>query len=157
MPPTFLLDLSAIDLDARVASREDIEAVNPQRGQMQHLDGIIWIDDAKSAVVGYKDVTDDEFWVPGHIPGRPLLPGVIMIEAAAQLAAWTMKQRRPELEFVGFVGCSDVKFRQQVTPGNRLYLIGKEHQFKARRFICNCQGLVDGELVFEAQITGMPI
>jgi 3-hydroxyacyl-[acyl-carrier-protein] dehydratase len=111
----------------------------------------------KSAVLGYKDVRDDEFWVPGHIPGRPLLPGVIMIEAAAQLAAYVMRQRFPHVGFVGFTGCDAVKFRGQVPPGKRFYLLGKEYQFKPRRFICAAQGVVDDTLVFEAQITGMPI
>ena len=157
MAPPLLVDLSAIDLNNTIAGPDEIEAVNPQRGDMRHLNGIIWMDDAHSQVVGFKDVKDDEFWVPGHIPGRPLLPGVIMIEAAAQLAAYVMNQRIPETTFIGFVGCDKVKFRNQVAPGQRLILIGKEVKFSKRRLICAAQGLVDGNLVFEAEITGMPL
>ena len=46
----------------------------------------------KSQILGYKDVTDNEFWIRGHIPGRPLMPGVIMIEAAAQLCSFFLKE-----------------------------------------------------------------
>ncbi len=157
MAPPLLVDLSQIDLNARIADAAQIESMIPQRGDMRHLDGIIWANADHTATVGYKDVRHDEFWVPGHIPGRPLLPGVIMIEAAAQLAAYLMKLRLPNVGFVGFVGCDSVKFRGQVVPGQRLLLIGKEVQFKPRRVICDAQGIVDGNLVFEARITGMPI
>jgi 3-hydroxyacyl-[acyl-carrier-protein] dehydratase len=149
--------ISQFDVDHPIAGPAEIEAVNPQRGAMRHLDAIVWMNESKSEVLGYKDVRDDEFWVPGHIPGRPLLPGVIMIEAAAQLAAYVMRKRYPELGFVGFIGCDHVKFRDQVTPGQRLYLMGREVQFKPRRFICGAQGIVNGKLVFEGTISGMPI
>lgn len=149
-------DITQFDAEHPIAGPAQIEAVNPQRGAMRHLDAIVWHDEAKSQVLGYKQVRHDEFWVPGHIPGRPLLPGVIMIEAGAQLAAYMMKLRFPDLEFVGFVGCDQVKFRGQVTPGQRLYLLGKEVQLKPRRFICAVQGVVDGALVFEGTIMGMP-
>ena len=157
MAPPLLIDLASIDLNRVIAGPREIEAVNPQRGDMRHLDGIIWMNDARSQVLGFKDVRHDEFWVPGHIPGRPLLPGVIMIEAAAQLAAYVMNQRIPEAGFIGFVGCDKVKFRSQVLPGQRLLLLGKEIKFSKRRLICAGQGVVDGNLVFEIEITGMPL
>ena len=157
MAPSFLIDIASIDLTQTIATAEDIEKVNPQRGDMRHLDRIIWKSADNSETVGCKDVRDDEFWVPGHIPGRPLLPGVLMIEAAAQLAAFLMKLRKPDLGFVGFVGCDNVKFRGQVMPGQQLLLLGKEAEFRPRRFICDAQGVVNGTLVFEARITGMPI
>jgi len=83
MPPPLLIDLDKIDLDDLVFGVDDIERINPHRYEMRQLDGVIWHDPETAAVVGFKDVTPDEFWVRGHIPGRPLMPGVIMIEAAA--------------------------------------------------------------------------
>ena len=157
MAPSLLIDLASIDLNRVIASAEDVERAIPQRGDMRHLDGIIWQSEDHTSTVGFKDVRPDEFWVPGHIPGRPLLPGVLMIEAAAQLAAYLMKLRKPDLHFVGFVGCDNVKFRGQVLPGAKLLLLGKEVEFRPRRVICDAQGVVDGNLVFEARITGMPI
>jgi 3-hydroxyacyl-[acyl-carrier-protein] dehydratase len=157
MAAPLFFDIQQLDADHPMAGPAEIEAVNPQRGAMRHLDAVVWMNEEKSQVLGYKDVRANEFWVPGHIPGRPLLPGVLMIEAAAQLAAYVMRVRYPQLGFVGFIGCDEVKFRGQVLPGQRLYLLGKEVQFKPRRFICATQGVVNGTLVFEGQIAGMPI
>ncbi|MEN6424488.1 MAG: beta-hydroxyacyl-ACP dehydratase, partial [Phycisphaerales bacterium] len=81
--------MNEIDLNAKpLFDREAICRVNPQRFEMQHLDGILWYDKDKACVLGYKDVTHKEFWIRGHIPGRPLMPGVIQIESAAQLLSW---------------------------------------------------------------------
>ncbi|MHC4994683.1 MAG: 3-hydroxyacyl-ACP dehydratase FabZ family protein [Planctomycetota bacterium] len=156
MASALFFDLDSIDTHQIVYTKEQIEAVNPQRGDMQHLDGITWVNDEISLGLGFKDVTEDEFWVEGHIPGRPLLPGVIMIEAAAQFSAFLMNQRIPDIGFVGFTGCENVKFRGQVTPGQRLWLLGKEHKFGKRRMICDIQGVVDNTLVFECRVIGMP-
>jgi len=154
-----LLDLSQFDLNAVQIDAEGIEAINPQRGAMRHLDAINFAaltDEQGLHAIGYKDVHDDEFWVPGHIPGRPLLPGVIMIEAAAQLASFMVKHYREETGFLGFVGCDDVKFRGQVVPDDRFYIVGQETLYrKGRRFACDTQGYVDGKLVFEGHIKGM--
>lgn len=157
MAPQLLFDLTRFDLERLLYDTEQIESVNPQRGHMRQLDGIIHMDFDEAIILGYKDIGKDEFWVPGHIPGRPLYPGVMMIEAAAQLSAFLMKMHSPHLGFLGFVGCDEVKFRGQVIPGDRFYLLGKELKRNRRRFICNTQGVVNGNLVFEAKVQGMPI
>jgi len=151
------VDLETLDLSQTVVDKEQIQSRNPQRGDMHHLDGIVWHNDEMSLVVGYKDVRDDEFWVEGHIPGRPLLPGVLMIEAAAQLAGYVISVRTEggEDKFFGFVGVEDCRFRGQVIPGQRLYLIGKEIKFKSRKKSCAVQGFVEGKLVFEATVLAM--
>jgi 3-hydroxyacyl-[acyl-carrier-protein] dehydratase len=94
--------------------------------------------------------------VAGHIPGRPLFPGVLMVEAAAQLASFVFLHRMPHVKFLGFSGLNDVKFRGQVVPGDRLILLDKGVEFRPRRIICEAQGLVNGTTVFEATIIGMP-
>ena len=159
MPADLFIDLDSLDLSEVRADADQIGQRNPQRGDMRHLDGIVWWNDGMSLFVGYKDVKADEFWVEGHIPGRPLLPGVIMIEAAAQLAAFAIHCRTedPEGKFFGFVGVDHCKFRGQVPPGCRLYLIGKEVKFTSRKKTCAVQGVVDGKLVFEATVTAMVI
>ena len=157
MAPSLLFDLSEIDLDTVQFDVDAIEQVNPHRGDMRMLDGIYYMVDDYSGAVAYKDAREDEFWVPGHIPGRPLLPGVLMIEAAAQLASFVTAKRLGDVEFIGFIGTDEVKFRGQVVPGDRLILMVKEMKFSRRRFVCAGQGLVNGSLVFEGKITGMSI
>ena len=154
MPPALLYDISQIDLNAVLFDQEEIRKANPQRGDMEHLNAIVWADPSAGRIIGYKDVRADEFWVPGHIPGRPLLPGVIMIEAAAQAAAFytSMVQKWPG--FIGFGGVDGVKFRQQVAPGARMYIMLKVIWKRHRRICCNAQGIVNGSVVFEASITG---
>jgi 3-hydroxyacyl-[acyl-carrier-protein] dehydratase len=154
MPPTLIFDLSGIDLDAVVADQEMIRAINPQRGDMEHLNGVNWYDAKEQRIIGYKDVRPDEFWVEGHIPGRPLLPGVLMIEAAAQLASFYVKGVSKYDGFIGFGGVEDCKFRQQVIPGSRLYLIAQQDHARHRRFKSRMQGIVNGQIVFEATIIG---
>jgi len=157
MPSRLFIDLNTIDLDRVVYDVEAIERNNPQRYEMRHLDGIIHLDPEAGYIVGFKDVTEDEFWVRGHIPGRPLFPGVLMIEAAAQLASFAVRQISSDTRFMGFGGVEQVKFRAQVTPGQRLYLIGKFMEMRSRRFKLAAQGVVENQLAFEATIIGMPM
>ena len=159
MASQLLFDLDDFDVTRDVVTREQIEAVNPHRGHMMLLDGIIAKQNPgeKLWAIGYKDIRDDEFWVAGHIPGRPIFPGVLMIEAAAQLASYLFLDEAKDTEFMGFIGCDNVKFRGQVVPGDRLHILGVELKRNSRRIICQLQGVVDGSLVFEAKITGMPI
>ena len=92
--------------------------------------------------------------VAGHIPGRPLLPGVLMIEAGAQLASFYTRTYVGWKGFIGFGGVDEVKFRMQVPPGVRMYILGKKLWERHHRIYCNVQGWVDGNLAFEAGITG---
>jgi len=157
MPPEPVVDLSGIDLDRILINKEDIRKVNPQRYEMEQLDGIVYVDTAEGKVVGFKDVREDEFWTRGHIPGRPLLPGVLMIEAAAQLASYFTHTVLGIDRFIGFGGVDDVKFRGTVVPPCRFVLAGKALEVKRRRSICYVQGFVENKMVFEAKITGMPV
>ncbi len=162
MPPPLLFDLSQIDLKANpVFDKEAIDKVNPQRFEMQQLDGILWYDKEKRLILGYKDVRDDEFWVRGHIPGRPVMPAVIMVEAAAQLSSFFTKQVYKEKGFIGFAGIDTAKFRSIVEPGQRLYLLGHITKYKRRKntthVTISVQGIVENTMVFEAVISGMRI
>jgi 3-hydroxyacyl-[acyl-carrier-protein] dehydratase len=87
MPPEAIFDHTTLDLNKVVISQEEIRKSNPQRFEMEHLDGILMIDPENHIIVGFKDVRSDEFWVRGHMPGYPILPGVIMCESAAQLCS----------------------------------------------------------------------
>jgi 3-hydroxyacyl-[acyl-carrier-protein] dehydratase len=158
MPRDLLFDLSQLDLKAGpVFDKEAICLANPQRYEMQQLDGILWYDLDRSLILGYKDVTDQEFWIRGHIPGRPLMPGVIMIEAAAQLLSFFVKQMLGEKGFLGFAGIESAKFRSTVAPGSRLYLLGHIFDRRSRKYTSSVQGVVGGNLVFESTIAGIRV
>lgn len=144
-----------MDLTAVAASAEEVGRVNPQAGDMRMLDHIVWISDDGSRGLGVRFIRQDEFWIPGHIPGRPLLPGVLMIEAGAQLASFLQKYKYHRQGFLGFTRCDETSFRGQVVPGDTLYLAAQEVESTARRFISRVQGMVKGKIVFESTVTGM--
>lgn len=155
MPPQLLFDINGIDLGKIVYDQETIRECNPQRGDMEHLNAIVHANPELGRIIGYKDVRTDEFWVPYHIPGRPLLPGVLMVEAGAQLASFYSRMFEGWTGFVGFSGAEEVRFRNQVPPGCRMYILGQKISARHRRISCKVQGLVDGNLVFEATIIGV--
>lgn len=154
MPPKYLFDIAGFDLNQVMFDQEGVRECNPQRGDMEHLNGIVYADGPAGRLIGWKDVMADEFWVAGHIPGRPLLPGVIMIEAGAQLASFYTRKYAGWKGFIGFGGVDDCKFRQSVTPGCRMYILGQKLWERHHRICCQIQGIVNGTIVFEAQITG---
>jgi len=155
MPPQLLFDISAIDLNRVAYDQAAIREANPQRGDMEHLNGIVYAEPSLGRIIGYKEVRTNEFWIPGHIPGRPLLPGVIMIEAGAQLAAFYTKMFDGWTGFIGFGGVEECKFRAQVEPGVRMYLLGQKLWERHHRIGCKIQGMVNGNLAFEATIIGV--
>jgi 3-hydroxyacyl-[acyl-carrier-protein] dehydratase len=158
MPPPFLFDLSKIDLTGKPLFDKDVICrENPQRFEMQQLDGILWYDKESFLILGYKDVTENEFWVRGHIPGRPLMPAVIMIEAAAQLSSFFVKKVYGLEGFIGFAGIDSAKFRVPVEPGVRLYLLGHITKFKRRIYTCSVQGVVKGTMVFDTVVSGLNV
>lgn len=147
------------DLSKVVADQEVIRSYNPQRHEMEQLTAIVFEDNVRHACVGYKDASMDDFWVRGHMPGMPLMPGVVMCEAGAQLASY-YSQRYDLLgaEMVGFGGLENVRFRGAVRPGDRLVL--QLCLVKVRRgavIICDFQGYVEQTRVVEGQIRGIPL
>jgi 3-hydroxyacyl-[acyl-carrier-protein] dehydratase len=159
MPPRALIPLEIIDVDRVVADLEAIRQTNPQRYEMEQLSRIVHFDPEDGAVAGVLEVEDEPFWARGHIPGRPLMPGVIMIEAAAQLCSWAVRQvydtSEYEDRFFGFGGIDDVKFRGTVFPGQQMVILGVKNEVRPRRAVFDTQGWVDGRMVFQAKITGM--
>lgn len=157
MSQDIFIDLSSLDLNKNAVDIETIRSVNPHRHEMEQLSGIIKFDPEHKIIVGYKDVSDKEFWIRGHIPGRPLMPGVLMLEAAAQLCTYYYKKTTQDGRFLGFGGVDKVKFRGKVVPGDKLILIAINKELRSRRAIFDTQGVVNGKLVFEGVVIGMVV
>lgn len=157
MPPALIFDISGIDLQHVLYGPDEIRKFNPQRHEFEMLDGVCWADPSKGRMLGFKDIRADEFWVRGHIPGRPLFPGVLQIELAAQLSSFYTGKIMGWTGFLGFGGVDEVRFRGQVVPGNRMYVLVELQWARHRRVQCKSQGLVNGNLVFEAVITGVQL
>ncbi|HEU5116941.1 MAG TPA: beta-hydroxyacyl-ACP dehydratase, partial [Isosphaeraceae bacterium] len=97
-------------------------------------------------------------WIRGHMPGYPLMPGVLMCEAAAQLCAfYCYIIKMVEDGFLGFGGMEDVRFRGRVKPGDRLLIVGKAERIKRRQTIFDVQGFVGTNMVFHGKIIGVPL
>ena len=155
VPVQLLFDISAIDKSGVIANTADVERINPHRGHMRQLDHVIWFSEDQTQALGVKFIRHDEFWVPGHIPGRPLFPGVLQIEAGAQLCSFIELSKFPDIKFLGFTRCDETAFRGQVKPGDTLYLLAHEQSASRKRFVSKVQGVVDDKIVFESLITGM--
>jgi 3-hydroxyacyl-[acyl-carrier-protein] dehydratase len=159
MPPELHCEPSRLDLTNVLADREAIRAVNPQRHEMEQLTAIVHVDTEQAVIAGYKDVRADEFWVRGHMPNYPLMPGVLMCEAAAQLCSFYIVKYSGLLggDFIGFGGLENVRFRAPVHVGDRLVLVGKATRLNRRQTIFNVQGFVGSTMVFHADVIGVPL
>ena len=155
--PRPLIDLSGIDLDSTQVDNEGLRAVNAQRGAMEHLDAIVRYEPEEGWAVGRRDVGEDEFWVEGHFPGRPLLPGVLMVESAAQLCSFVSnKVLEREGQVLLFAGIEKARFRGAVRPGDRMTVVAVARKIKRRMIRFDSQVLVGDEIVFDGTILGIP-
>ena len=159
MPPHPPVHLSKYNLESVKYTPDDIGKIIPHRGAMALLDAVVEIDEAKGIAIGYKDARADEFWASGHFPGNPLLPGVVLIEAAGQLAVFFYKLCAPEVSnrLVVFGGVDHVRFRGSVRPGERVWLVAKRIEMNKRVAKCEAQGFSAGKMVFEGTVIGIPV
>ena len=155
-----ILDVSTIDFNKIVAGLDEIRLYNPQRFEMEQLTAIVYENSDDNKCVAYKDISDQEFWVRGHMPGMPLMPGVIMCEAAAQVCGYYTQKYKllGENTIVGFGGLEDVRFRDPVRVGDRLVLLCE--LIKLRRgamSVSRFQGVVGDQIVVEGKMKGIPL
>lgn len=156
----FIVDPSEFDPDRVIADLAEIRRHNPQRFEMEQLSGVLFEDLQGVRCAGFKDITHEEFWVRGHMPGMPLMPGVIMLEAVAQLCSYFA--HRYDLlgpgVMVGFGGLDEVRFRDVVIPGDRLIVMCRMSKVRpGRMIVCDFQGVVRQSLVVEGILRGIPI
>lgn len=158
MTDTTTIDLETLDFTQPVATKREIYARLKQAGRFALLDGIVRFAEDEPVSIGFKEIRADDWWCSDHVPGRPLFPGVLMIETGAQLASWDHLMRHPEQKnFLGFGGLNDTRFRGQVEPGCRMVFVAREIRVRSRMFVYAVRGFVGKDLVFETEVIGVAL
>ncbi|MFZ5562139.1 MAG: 3-hydroxyacyl-ACP dehydratase FabZ [Pseudomonadota bacterium] len=107
-------------------------------------------------IAGYKNVSVNEEFFTGHFPEKPIMPGMLILEAMAQLAGilgfYTTGKRPADGYIYLFVGADSVRFKRQVVPGDRLDLHAEAGACKRNIYKFNCRATVNGELAASAEI-----
>jgi UDP-3-O-[3-hydroxymyristoyl] N-acetylglucosamine deacetylase/3-hydroxyacyl-[acyl-carrier-protein] dehydratase len=143
----------------RLGSREAVLDVTRIMGFLPHRYPLLLVDrivhmDGTKRIVGLKNVTINEPFFQGHFPGHPIMPGVLIVEAMAQVGGVLLMEKLPDADrkVVYFMTIDGVKFRRPVTPGDTLVIDVEVLQF--RRGVCKLRGraLVEGRLAAQAEL-----
>jgi 3-hydroxyacyl-[acyl-carrier-protein] dehydratase len=154
--PASVLEMTAGDPDAPAISldQREIQALLPHRHPFVMVDRVDRVVPGCSAT-GIKAVTASEPWFAGHFPGNPILPGVLITEAFAQLCALTALTANRHLvgRPVLLLGLDKVRFRQPVVPGDRLVLHCERLWLRRGLWRFSVQAEVDGAKVASAELS----
>ncbi|TWH45331.1 3-hydroxyacyl-ACP dehydratase FabZ [Sporomusa sp. KB1] len=134
-----------------ILTATEIQAIIPHRYPMLLVDRIIELEPMKRAV-GIKSVTINEYFFAGHFPQKPVMPGVLILEAMAQVGGVAMlypEENRGKLAVFG--GMERVKFRKPVTPGDQLRMEAEVLKLRGSIGKLWAQASVDGQVVAEAE------
>ena len=134
---------------------EQIQDLIPHRYPFLLIDKIVQLEPGRSAR-GIKNVTRNEWFFDGHFPGFPLMPGVLIIEALAQVgvvAMMSVPQNKNLL--VLFAGMDKVRFKRQVVPGDQLELVVNIEQLRAKFGKARAEATVGTETVASAELVFM--
>lgn len=129
----------------------DIQKILPHRYPFLLVDRIIELEPLKRAV-GIKSVTFNELFFQGHFPGQPVMPGVLILEAMAQVGGIAMlypDENRGKVAF--FAGMDRVKFRKPVVPGDQLRMVAEIIKLRGSMGKVWAEAYVDGQLVAEGE------
>jgi len=133
----------------------DIQRILPHRYPFLLIDKVVEIE-AQRRAVGIKNVTFNEPFFQGHFPGRPIMPGVLQIEAMAQLAGVLLLRKLENTNKLALILSIDkVKLRKPVVPGDQLIIEAEAVKVKTRTGQVNTTATVDGKRVAEAEIRFM--
>jgi len=154
------IDPQDYPLDRIAMTQEEVMRRNPQRGDFLQVESILHLDVPGNLIVGHRRVRADEFWTQGHLPGRPLLPGVMMCETMAQVASIHahMELGLAEDVFMGFGALDRVRFRAAISPPIDPWVVGRILKASRTRPYFSWQGQMlraDASIVAEAQIVGV--
>lgn len=134
----------------------EIQKILPHRYPFLLVDRVLEVEPGKS-IVGIKNVTFNEPFFPGHFPGRPIMPGVLMVEAMAQVAGVLVYKSTEDTDnnLVYFMSIEKAKFRKPVVPGDQLRLEIQALQSRGRVWKFKGEAKVEGKVVCEAEFMAM--
>ena len=141
-----------VETSGNVLDSIDIQKILPHRYPFLLVDKIIEIEPDKKAV-GIKNVTINEQFFTGHFPGRPVMPGVLIVEAMAQVAGVLMLNKKENVgKYAYFMSLDNAKFRKTVVPGDQLRLEVEVVKLRSKTGQVHTKALVDGAVVSEADL-----
>jgi 3-hydroxyacyl-[acyl-carrier-protein] dehydratase len=136
----------------RMIEIDEILKLIPHRFPFLLVDRVIEFEPEKR-IVGIKNVTFNEPFFPGHFPGKPIMPGVLIIEAMAQTGGILAFKSFPHLKGdVRFIGIDRARFRRPVTPGDQLKLVLEVVKHRREVWVFQAEAFVDGKKAAEAQL-----
>lgn len=131
----------------------DILKILPHRYPFALVDRIIGFEKGDETIVGIKNLTFNELFFQGHFPDNPVMPGVLQLEAMAQVAGVLLNSRDgQEGKVAFFMSINNAKFRRPVIPGDQLRMEVTVERMRSRMASVKAKGFVDGELVSEADL-----
>jgi UDP-3-O-[3-hydroxymyristoyl] N-acetylglucosamine deacetylase/3-hydroxyacyl-[acyl-carrier-protein] dehydratase len=137
--------------EAGVLDINEIQRILPHRYPFLMVDRIVELGD--SGATGVKAVTINEPYFQGHFPGHPVMPGVLQVEAMAQVASIVMMRRTENMGKIGyFMSADSVKFRKPVVPGDTLFIQCEMLSMKKKLGKAACKCMVNGEVVSEGEL-----
>ena len=135
-------------------STTDILKILPHRYPFMLVDKIIEFDKENEHIVGIKNLTFNELFFQGHFPDNPVMPGVLQLEAMAQVAGVLLNSRDGNDGRVAFfMSINNAKFRRMVVPGDQLRMEISVIRMRTRIATVQGKAYVDGNLVSQAELT----
>lgn len=142
-----------VSADKVVLNINDIMKILPHRFPFLLIDKVIDVDDDNNLIIGQKNVTINEPFFMGHFPNKPVMPGVLILEALAQTGGLMITRKVDNLDakLAFFMGIKNAKFRKPVFPGDRMIMEVRLVSKRMNAFWFEGKALVDGQIVAEAE------
>lgn len=153
MLPNLLFDPANFDIHKPLYNKSQIRAHNAQRYEMEMLDGVLYYDKETKLIAGFYQLSADSWWARGHFPDRPMLPGVLGLEAVGQLCSIYFHEYSKGLR-MGLAKIGEIRYVRPMEPPNTLFLAGRLIQQKLKFVHFEFQGIINGEIAFHGNFTG---
>jgi len=132
---------------------KDILNMLPHRYPFMLVDRITELDLEEKRICGYKNLTFNEPFFQGHFPNEPIMPGVMQVEAMAQVAGILLnKVNKRDGDIAYFMAIDKAKFRRKVVTGDKLEMVVEVIRLRSRMANVQCKATVDGELASQAEL-----